>query len=381
MEFVNFKYVNELNIDNFTHMLDDPTECYKFYWLDAILNLFSRGNSELLFDDLINKMIADAWYSVIEYHLHLGPKNTNGKVMNSLERAVIKLEQLSELPHDADEYHIIEEIKAHDNDISDEKNKLIKNVPYRLLSSFMPEIGGNDKLWDQRKRLITYIEQLNKDNCLPYSIIEGVSLNKKVVINDNWQKFFEDNYVTISGWIEMKKVRYLQGRNPGVPGIIYKLAPENDKQRKLKYVRELWNAILDISQVYDIYTHNPFIRNKFDVDHFVPWSFIANDELWNLIPMDSSLNSGKSNNLPDWNKFFLPFADNQYLMYQDVMKYDSIKDIFYKCKRDNLVMPWSLEELYVPECDKQSFTCILEKNLRSVYDSARMQGYEVWKCK
>ena len=35
--------------------------------------------------------------------------------------------------------------------IRPDANELIKNVPYRLLSSFMPEIGGNDRIWDQKK--------------------------------------------------------------------------------------------------------------------------------------------------------------------------------------------------------------------------------------
>lgn len=91
MDIQHLKYKNELNIDSFIHMLDDTTECYKFYWLDALLKLFSLGKTEIVFDDLINQMIADAWYSVVEYHLHLGPKNASGKIMNSLERAVIKL--------------------------------------------------------------------------------------------------------------------------------------------------------------------------------------------------------------------------------------------------------------------------------------------------
>lgn len=47
-----------------------------------------------------------------------------------------------------------------------------------------------------------------------------------------------------------------------------------------------------------------------------------NDELWNLMPMDASLNSSKSNRLPKWNPFFQNFAKNQYLMYQ--MIYDDI---------------------------------------------------------
>ena len=45
--------------------------------------------------------------------------------------------------------------------------------------------------------------------------------------------------VTIRGWIKMKKIKYLQDRNPGVPGLIYKLEPEKDKERKLENVRKL----------------------------------------------------------------------------------------------------------------------------------------------
>lgn len=44
---------------------------------------------------------------------------------------------------------------------------------------------------------------------------------------------------------------------------------------------------------------------------------------WNLMPMDASLNSSKSNRLPKWNPFFQNFAQNQYLMYQ--MIYDDMR--------------------------------------------------------
>lgn len=378
MDIENLKYVNELNIESFIHMLDDPTECYKFYWLDALLSVFSLGKTEIMFDELLNEMIVGAWYSVVEYHLRLGPKNSAGKIMNSLERAVIKLSQISHLPGDAKEITILEKIKEYDKEISEEKKQLILNVPYRLLSSFMPDIGGNDKLWDQRKRMIAYIEALNKKECIPYKIIDGAGLNKKVVITQEWQKFIRDNFVTISGWIEIKKVRYLQNRNPDVPGIIFKLEAEKDKQRKLKYVRELWNLIIETVPVIDIYTDKEFIENKYEIDHFIPWSFVANDELWNLLPMDSSLNSSKGNYLPRWDKYFKRFVHNQFLMNQQVQSKDRIKSIFLKCQRDNLVMPWSLDVLYVFERSKVDFTNTLEKKLKPIYDSAIMQGFEVW---
>ncbi len=378
MEIEQLKYINELNTESFIHMLDDPTECYKFYWLDALLNIFSLGKSEINFDDVLNKMIVDAWYSVVEYHLHLGPKNASGKIMNSLERAAIKLAQVSGLPGDADETSIIENIQAHEKEILDEKKQLVLNVPYRLLSSFMPEIGGNDKLWDQRKRMIAYIDALNKKESIPYKIIDGIGLNKIVVISPEWQMFLKDNYVTIAGWIEMKKVKYLQNRNPGVPGLIFKLEPQKDKQRKLKYVRELWNSISEIVPIIDIYTDKPIKKNVFDVDHFIPWSYIANDELWNLMPMNSSLNSSKSNYLPKWDRYFKLFAHNQFIMNQLVLSNGSVKTIFLKCQRDNLVMPWSLEELYLQGQQEEVFISVLEKNLRPIYDSARMQGYNIW---
>lgn len=378
MDIQHLKYKNELNIDSFIHMLDDTTECYKFYWLDALLKLFSLGKTEIVFDDLINQMIADAWYSVVEYHLHLGPKNASGKIMNSLERAVIKLSQLTNIPNDADRDTIILAVKENDRELHGEKDQLTKNVPYRMLSSFMHEIKGNDRKWDQKKRLIAYIEQLNKKECIPYQITDGAGLKKRVVINEEWQDFFMDNFVTISGWIEVKKVRYLQGRNPGVPGIIYKLVPENNKQRKLRYVRNLWNTIIETKPVYDIYSENLLGLNDFDIDHFVPWSFVANDELWNLLPMDSSLNSSKSNNLPQW-KYFELFAKNQYMMYESAKSSEKIMDKFKKCQRDNLVMPWSMEELYIAENDREAFIKVLEEKLHPVYDSARIQGYDIWR--
>lgn len=378
MDIQHLKYKNDLNIDSFIHMLDDTAECYKFYWLDALLKLFSLGKTEIVFDDLINQMIADAWYSVVEYHLHLGPKNASGKIMNSLERAVIKLSQLTNIPNDADRDTIILAVKENDRELHGEKDQLTKNVPYRMLSPFMHEIKGNDMIWDQKKRLIAYIEQLNKKECIPYQITDGAGLKKRVVINEEWQDFFMDNFVTISGWIEVKKVRYLQGRNPGVPGIIYKLVPENNKKRKLRYVRNLWNTIIETKPVYDIYSEKLLGLNDFDIDHFVPWSFVANDELWNLLPMDSSLNSSKSNNLPQW-KYFELFAKNQYMMYERAKSSEKIMDKFKKCQRDNLVMPWSMEELYIAENDREAFIKVLEEKLHPVYDSARIQGYEIWR--
>ncbi|MDY5576621.1 MAG: HNH endonuclease domain-containing protein [Lachnospiraceae bacterium] len=38
-------------------------------------------------------------------------------------------------------------------------------------------------------------------------------------------------------------------------------------------------------------------ENDISIDHFVPWSYVAHDEMWNLNPTTKSINSSKRNNL------------------------------------------------------------------------------------
>ena len=96
------------------------------------------------------------------------------------------------------------------------------------------------------------------------------------------------------------------------------------------------------------------------------------------MPMDSSLNSSKSNRLPKWTPFFKDFAGNQYILYGMIHQNESIHKCFEACYRDNLHSIWAGQELYRRGNTKEEFYNILEKNMQPVYDSARRQGYEIW---
>ena len=187
-----------------------------------------------------------------------------------------------------------------------------------------------------------------------------------------------DHTVNILGWIQYEKVKWLQNNNPEVLGLVYKLTPTEEKVRKLKKVRDLWQDIMEVQEIRDVFTGQPVKKKKYDIDHFIPWSFVMNDELWNLMPMDASLNSSKSNRLPKWNPFFQNFAQNQYLMYQMIYDDMGIYKRFKGCYKDNLHSIWAGQELYRKGNSKEMFYNILEKNMIPVYDSARRQGYEIW---
>ena len=372
------KYHNTLDIEGFSHMMKDPSYCYKFYWLEGIVKLLSEGTQNTTFDAVINEMIVSAWYSVREFHIHLSGLQADGHVRDGLERAILKLTELSNLPSNASRIEILNAIKEYDIELKGTKEQLTNMVPYRALAGFF-KAKESAVPWDSVKRITTYIENINRDVVmLPYTLGVSSKLKKEIYFQPAWAEMIRDNTVSILGWINYEKIKWLQNNNPEVPGLVYKLAPMDEKMRKLNKVRKLWNGILDISEVKDVFTEENIVFEQYDVDHFIPWSFVMNDELWNLMPMDSSLNSAKSNRLPKWDPFFRRFADNQYLLYGLIYEKECIHKLYVDCYKDNLHSIWAGQELYRKGNSREDFYNILEKNMRPVYDSAGRQGYEVW---
>ena len=70
---IQLPYSEQLNIGYLSRLFDNTTNCYKFFWFQAIIRKVNNNQSQFSFDELINEMIADAWYMVTEYHLRLGP--------------------------------------------------------------------------------------------------------------------------------------------------------------------------------------------------------------------------------------------------------------------------------------------------------------------
>ena len=371
-------YNNRLDLEGFSYMMKNPSYCYKFYWLEALVKLIAEGITETTFNDVIDEMICNAWYSVREFHVHLSGVQSDGQVRDGLERAVLKLSDLTGLLANASRVEIKNAIKEHEMELKAAKEQLTNMVPYRALAGFFLK-DDNDVEWGSIRRLTSYIERVNNEIVLlPYTVGESSKLKKEIFFQPAWIEMIKDNTVSILGWIQYEKVKWLQNNNPEVPGLVYKLAPMDEKMRKLGKVRELWGKVLDVAEVRDVFTGKAIVPKKYDVDHFIPWSFVMNDELWNLMPMDSSLNSSKSNRLPRWDPFFKRFADNQFLLYRFIHEKDEMHKMFEACYKDNLHSIWAGQELYRKGNSHEAFCGILQKNMQPLYDSARRQGYEIW---
>ena len=110
----------------------------------------------------------------------------------------------------------------------------------------------------------------------------------------------------------------------------------------------------------------------------IPWSYVASDELWNLIPTVKSVNSSKSNNLPDWKVYFKELAKTEYDAYLMLGHDEKANQLFAKCSRENLNNEEIRYRLYQPGQTQDHFTNQLEEVMLPLYESAKNLGFREW---
>lgn len=120
-------YSEELNIEYLGRLFDNTSECYKFFWFDALITNVIDGKNEIDYEEMVDEMIAEAWYMVTEYHLNLGPRDTLEGLIDLIKAKNPQLKSCEK------KSTILEFLKnTDDREIISKKRILTRNVPYRL---------------------------------------------------------------------------------------------------------------------------------------------------------------------------------------------------------------------------------------------------------
>jgi hypothetical protein len=143
----------------------------------------------------------------------------------------------------------------------------------------------------------------------PYSFDSAIGRPKQVVIQPKWLTFLQSNHFPLRAFAQLSVARYFETRNPGIPGIINKL--ERPGVRKLEKARTFWDTILAQQALRCIYSGEP-IRADYVLDHFLPWSFVTHDLIWNLTPAPAAVNLAKSAAVPNLNRYLDAFVNQHY---------------------------------------------------------------------
>lgn len=83
------------------------------------------------------------------------------------------------------------------------------------------------------------------------------------------------------------------------------------------------------------------IKSSCHVDHFIPWSFVKNDNIWNLVLSCSECNLKKNNKIPNY-KYLIKLIERNNKLFGD--KYAAKIDILYHSALKNGFEVWKFDK-------------------------------------
>lgn len=331
---------------------------YKFFWFVSIMQIHAKSdNSRISVWDIIIRMVANAWYPIHYFRLSFGKQD-------SLYDIVMELHRITNIPIDANIEVITAGLTERFNDRRIKKllNKLTLNVPYRFLSPWIKT--ADDKIMVERSQAL-------ENGCL-YSLHKNGS-DFYIVLNPVWDTYLHAHYNILVDFAYWNLTLFLQTRNPNVPAIPSKLI-RPDVRNSLTKQHNYWDMVMELDgPIHCIYTDTELHPQDYALDHFIPWSFVCHDLLWNLIPSNGSINSTKSNKLPDLD-FYLPKLA--------ALQHHSIKvminaDKEPKVMEDFVSLGYSAKDL--ADMSSERFRELYERTFNPISQIALNMGFETWK--
>lgn len=276
------------------------TLSYKFYWLLAIIDELEQRQKanksltdEILLTDLAINMLSLAFYPTVYFKLNFG-------FNDKLSQGVQDLVTLLKLPITISPNDFKQQVKASLNQkkVSKIVNDLLVYVPERFLSPWY--IKSPTLKFNSRATAATYQEFFSNalNNQGPY-LLYKCGQNSYLKLNQDFLSYFCTYSSIIKSYAYYHLTLFLEKRNQGVPNIAQKLIKDTERS-SLKAQKELFNSYFKLhgNKMESIYSRVVLTPNDYAIDHFIPWSFMLNDLIYNLAPIDTTTNSQKSNLLP-----------------------------------------------------------------------------------
>jgi hypothetical protein len=293
----------KLDIRNLSRCFKSVTNAYKYYWFLSILDHLAESDDlHITLDEISMRMLSLVWYPLDYYKLSFG-KHDGFKELAATISAKITIDNAVNAPSLL--YQIEHNLKK--ETAAKLKHKVKKGldrwVKFRFLSPFFEDsIKG---LPDQQVNIIISRMSNSSNVSVPYSIEE-----KGIMLNEEWAMYFQQHQIILRSFVNWHLVRFLQKNNPNVIGLTEKL--EKPLARDLKLAKTYWSKFLADAPFKCIYSNLEIARSNFSLDHFIPWSYIAHDQLWNIIPTTKSANSSKSDCLPSLKTYLDSFCAIQF---------------------------------------------------------------------
>jgi hypothetical protein len=277
-----------ISVKKLSSCFNNTTASYKFYWFLAILDSVSSKKEVVSKKELFCRMISISWYTVNYFHVSFGK-------FDKLQEAIIRLKEIEFIDVDCKEEVVFEKLFFSKNrETQFILNHFDKNVPHKFLS---PWLGSNVSARG--------IYEMSQEN---YALPPYALYRDEIIIQPAWFSYFFENLGLLKSFCYWHLSRFVQARNPNLPDVTSKLIRPEKRGGLSKHKKDFWDIVIDkMSGIPCIYTDKRLYIGDYDVDHFIPFQFLAHDLMWNLIPASPNFNRLKSDKLPDLNVYFDKF--------------------------------------------------------------------------
>lgn len=352
--------MNQINFEKEIVIVFQSTQnSYKYYWWYSILQLIKENKRKIIkLDEIAIQMIVFSWYPINYYKLSLGKQDQLSIHISDLKNC------FEELKDDIKEDELILFLNENKDNIivNDILAKLYRYVPFRFIRPWFNEtIGIKDGIVHQQILSL----QRSKIHLTPYIIDVN---NNEINFNSDWLDWIYSNIKIIESFTIFELFKYVEKNNPYLTNISLKLF--KPQLRKLSEPTKLWKNFIDIKGS----SNNSVFENKalstiqkLSIDHYLPWSLVTHDKLWNLHPIEQYANSSKSNKIAD-DKYLWNYTNLQYKFMHHISSLNSkyLEDYF------NLFSISRSELLNIP---KQNFSELLGSKIKVEKELATNLGY------
>lgn len=360
-------------------IFSNTTNSYKFFWFGEIIKRAVQGVEFDSIKHIVEDMIISAYYMVNECRLKLG---FNDKLEETVKYIYDKYKVQTNLSYNQLKTEFNDKNVYNDILVMGSIDLLKNYVPFCLLSPFVDKT----KMEKRFSRLNinsfnTAYEEQKKNNgtTIPYKFGDIRGIDTEIILDNNFIDYVESNYGILNDFAKYNLVEYLQKKNPSVPGIINKLEPvvARDLKRVIDFYKDV--ATYDNSKIYDIYTGKELktiVKDKeLSIDHFIPWSYVAHDEIWNLTPTIKSINSSKGNHLPSWDKYFEKLIDQKLAFHKVIWQNENVHKSFNKIQDIYLNVDEIKNAYNNPNILKNEFRTCMYNYMKPVYEVAERSGF------
>ena len=251
---------------------------YKFALARFLLDYCNspNPNMQVKFSTIAEYFFKYYWLQECKSKLLQGPKNQLPQIIKII-RAEFKEETYPQS---------YKELKAKESDKIEACVEKITNIAFNDVIHRFQKIGGGE-----RKMFYDYFAKKYNDKADNRKVDPkgGILLNKYAV------RFFQENFVSLYKSVILEWVRFLEIRNFGTPHLVRKIEGDCLGARDQK---KFFKALKPFVECCFYCSNQLQEGRKTHVDHVIPYDYIGDTELWNMVLSCQKCNCEKLGRLP-----------------------------------------------------------------------------------